>query len=136
MNPKDMSGDKELMDLFYEETQELIDAMIKNLSDLKDNPQPPDLGGQVKEMFRCTHIIKSSSDTVGFDSLQKVAQCLENVFKAGLDENFKITPERISLFLEGIEACQKLLKKQEGCNYEELIERLNKEVPNRGGFDG
>ncbi len=111
----------DLMEAFYEETQNLIDKMRQDLNALSEQQVPPIL----QSFFRYAHIIKSSSGTVGFDDLEKVAQALEKIFKAGSDDKSVITAEVIPLLSESIEACQKLLNKEKVVGYKKLLERLN-----------
>lgn len=113
--------DDELMEAFYEETQNLIDKMRQDLAALSERRVPTIL----KRFFRYAHIIKSSSGTVGFDDLKKVAQALEKIFKAGSDDKSVITADVIPLLSESVEACQKLLNKEKVVGYKKLLERLN-----------
>jgi chemotaxis protein histidine kinase CheA len=113
--------DDELMEAFYEEAQNLIDKMRQELAALSEQRDPAIL----QCFFRYAHIIKSSSGTVGFDDLEKVAQALEKIFKAGSDDKSVITADIIPLLTESIEACQKLLNKEKVGGYKKLLERLN-----------
>ncbi len=113
--------DDELMEAFYEEAQDLIDKMRKDLAALSERRDSIIL----QNLFRYAHIIKSSSGTVGFDDLKKVAQALEQIFKAGSDDKSVITADVIPLLSESIEACQKLLNKEKVVGYKKLLERLN-----------
>ncbi len=120
-----MSGktdSQELMDIFFEETQSLIEEMRKEL---------PTLGGEKVQsvffqLFRCVHNIKSSSGAVGFDNLRDIAQALEKIFKVEKEKKSKINADVIALFSESVEACQRLLNEEEVVGYKELLERLNK----------
>ena len=113
--------DDELMEAFYEETQNLIDKMRQDLAALSERRD----SNILQNLFRYAHIIKSSSGTVGFDDLKKVAQALEQIFKAGSDDKSVITADVIPLLSESVEACQKLLNKEKVVGYKKLLERLN-----------
>ena len=140
----DITDNGELIDIFYEEAQSLIDEMRDNLSTLSQGQETRDeiacssnepfelcqttLPGQsivLGHLFRCAHIIKSSSASVGLIELSKVAEALERIFKKTGDEKFAVTVEVISLFSEGVEACQKLLNGEKIVGHKELLERLN-----------
>ena len=118
----DKTVSQELMEVFYGETQSLIDEMRKDLLILGKGR----VSHILSRLFRCVHIIKSSSGAVGFDDLREIAQALEKIFKAAKDEKSKINADVITLLSESIEACQKLLNKEEVAGYKELLERLNK----------
>ena len=116
----------ELMDIFYEETQSLIDEMRQGLSTLSQGQETSeDQSAVLRRLFRCAHVIKSSSASVGLDELKKVAATLEKIFKKAGDERFVMTADVISLLSESVEACQKLLNKEEIVGYKELLGRLN-----------
>lgn len=113
--------DDELMEAFYKETQNLIDKMRKDLTALSERRD----SNILQNLFRYAHIIKSSSGTVGFDDLKKVAQALEKIFKAVSDDKSVITADVIPLLSESVEACQKLINKEKVVGYKKLLERLN-----------
>ncbi len=134
----------ELMDIFYEEAQSLIDEMRGNLSTLSQGRQTRDeiacssnepfelsqatlleQSDVLRRLFRCAHIIKSSSASVGLDQLSKVAEALEKFSKKAGDEGFVMTAEVISLLSESVEACQKLLNQEEVVGHKKLLDRLN-----------
>ena len=138
------ADDEELMDIFYEETQSLICEMRGNLSTLSQGREAREktacssneyfessliaLREQstvLRRLFRCAHIIKSSSDTVGFDELREVTEALEKFFKKAGDRRFAVTADVISLLSESVEACQKLLNHEEITGHQELLDRLN-----------
>ncbi len=142
----------ELMDIFYEEAQSLIDETRQGLSTLSQGRQTRDkivcssnepfelsqttLAEQsavLRRLFRCAHIIKSSSASVGLIELSKVAEALERIFKKASNERFVMTADIISLLSESVEACQKLLNKEEIAGHKELLGRLNSILQTCGG---
>ena len=118
----DKTDSQDLMDIFYEETQSMIDEMRKNLSTLGGERVPSVL----YHLFRCVHIIKSSSGAVGFDNLKDITHALEKIFNVEKEKKSKINADVIALFSESVEACQRLLNEEEVAGYKELLERLNK----------
>lgn len=139
-----LTDNGELMDIFYEEAQSLIDEMRQGLSTLSQGQEARDkiacssnepfelsqiaLREQstiLRRLFRCAHTIKSSSDSVGLDELRKVTGALEKFFKKAGDGRFAVTADVISLLSESVEACQKLLNRAEITGHKELLDRLN-----------
>jgi len=142
----------ELIDIFYEEAQSLIDEMRQSLSTLSQgqetrdeivcsSDEPSELSqaalrdqsAVLRCLFRCAHIIRSSSRSVGLDGLEKVAGALEKFFKKAGDEKFVMTADFISLFSESVEACQKLLNGAEIVGHKGLLDRLNAVLQPCGG---
>jgi len=115
----------ELMDIFYEETQRLIDEMRQGLSTLSQGQETSqDQCAVLRRLFRCAHVIKSSSASVGLDELKKVTEALERIFKEAGDERFIVSDDVNALLCKGVEACQKLLNEEEVGDYEQLLDKL------------
>ena len=116
----------ELMDIFYEEAQSLIDEMRGDLSTLGQGQETSqDQSTVLRHLFRCVHIIKTSSASVGLDDLNKVTEALERIFKMAGDERFAMTADIISLLSESVDTCRKLLNGAEVVGHKELLDRLN-----------
>lgn len=70
--------DKELLEIFFSEAEELLQRIEKNLLALEETPHEPSF---VQEVFRGIHTLKSSAAMVGFDSLSEYAHLLENLLE-------------------------------------------------------
>ena len=134
----------ELMDIFYEETQSLIDQMRQDLSALSQGQETTDeiacspnepfklsqarlleQSAVLRRLFRCAHIIRSSSRSVGLDGLEQISGALERIFKKAGDEDVVMGVDTISLLCESVQACQKLLNQEEIVGRKNLLDRLN-----------
>ena len=124
---------EELLDIFNEETRNLIDEMKQDMSILGQETQTMDQTSVLKRLFRCAHIIKSSSRSVGFDSLEQISGVLERIFKKASDADTVIESDTISVLCESVEACQKLLAGEEAAAHKELIDRLGSIFQSSGG---
>jgi chemotaxis protein histidine kinase CheA len=142
----DTIDNQELMKVFNEEAQSLIDEMRKSLTDLHEELKAKEIGrkagGEIQSplsepavkpdilhrLFRCAHTIKSSSRSVGFNALEEISQALEKVFKEAIDYEFKFDADLIPLFSESVEICQKLLNEEEVAGFKDALERL-KNIP-------
>ncbi len=121
-----ITDNEELMDIFYEETQSLIDEMRGDLSTLSQGQETSrDQSAVLRRLFRCAHVIKTSSASVGLDDLNKVTEALERIFKMAGDERFAMTADIISLLSESVDACRKLLNETEVVGHKELLDRLS-----------
>jgi two-component system chemotaxis sensor kinase CheA len=115
---------EDLLEIFNEETKNLIDEMKQDMSILSQPAQTVDQVSVLKRLFRCAHIIKSSSRSVGLDSLDQISGALERIFKKAGDADIMIESDTISLLCESVEACQNLLVGEEVAAYKELTDRL------------
>jgi two-component system chemotaxis sensor kinase CheA len=126
-----ITNDQELMRVFYQETQNLIEQMSKDISSLGEeqdgsSERQSKRLAVLERLFRCAHIVKSSSASVGLENLEKLAQTLEKLFKAALDGKLVLTVELIPLLCESAKAGQRLLNQEEVVGYEELLEKLKR----------
>lgn len=117
----EMSDNQELMDVFYQEAQDLIEKMKTDLASLSKEKKPENLN----RLYRCAHTLKGSAGVVDFDKLQSVAQALAKIFKVAKDGKLEIDADIISLLSDSVEVCQKLLNEEEVTNYKELLKQLN-----------
>ena len=141
---ENLTDNGELLDIFYEETQNLIDEMRQNLSALSQEPEAsnettsssngpvelsqdavPDQSSAFRRLFRCAHIIRSSSRSVGLDGLEQISGALERIFKKAGDEDVVMGVDTISLLCESVQACRKLLNQEEIVGRKNLLDRLN-----------
>ncbi len=139
-----MSGkidNNELMKVFYEEAQELIDKMKKDLSNLievegtkgvisKDKAEvvrktKEEPSSTYRNLFRYAHTIKSSARAVGFDNLEDLAKKLERIFKKAEEGEIDMNVDHFSTLLKSVDVCRKLVQSKKISDYQKLLERLN-----------
>jgi chemotaxis protein histidine kinase CheA len=121
----DINNDETLMEAFYEEVQNLIGKMRRDLANFFPPGESGEQSAVVSRLFRYSHIIKSDSGSVGFDDLNEVSKNLERIFKKAKDEDLCLTVDTISLLSEAVEACQNLLNEEKVENHKALLERLS-----------
>lgn len=122
----DIADNPELIKVFKEEGQDLINKMRENLSLLNRDIRYVNEDIRIKELFRCAHTLRGSSGMVaGFHGLGEMARVLVEIFRSAKDGRLKIGPGIIPLLSEGVEACQKLLDREEVGDYEGLVGRLH-----------
>jgi two-component system chemotaxis sensor kinase CheA len=121
------------MRVFFQETQNLIDQMRKDISVLneeqdRDGHEKSRCLPVLERLFRCAHIMKSSSASVGFNDLEKLTLSLEKTFKKALDGELVLTVELLPLLSESVETCQRILNKEQVIGFDGLLEQL-KSIP-------
>ena len=124
----------ELIEVFKEEAQSLIDQMRDRLSRLKKTTDRRIRKMKYWELFLCAHTLKGSSGCAGFKEIGEINRILVEIFRSAKDGELGIKPDSIPLLSEAVEACQKLLDKKEVTNFNELLERL-KNLNDQGGED-
>lgn len=69
--------DRAMIDVFVEESQNLLDGLNNNLLDFENDPENKTL---INSLFRALHTIKGNSATLGFEKIKEVSHRVENVF--------------------------------------------------------
>lgn len=128
-----INNKKDLKDIFYEETENKINEMREDLSVMSNRMYYPGRLDDVEKygnsilyhLLLCAHTIKSSAASEGFIELNELSRALEKIFKSAMDNQCEVNADVISLAIEGVEACQKLLYKENVTDYDRLLKRLN-----------
>ncbi len=94
--------EKELMEMFSFEAQEIHQQLNKQLTALESNPQDQKL---IDDLFRITHTLKGSAMGMGFRAIGEIAHVMEDVFTEIKSGNLTIDKE---LFNGLFSACDKL----------------------------
>ena len=98
----------ELMDLFIEETRQMIAEMRQGLATLAGKPGSDDAAATLKVLVRCAHTIAGSSGMAGFGDLQELAHGLEKVLRK-LAETRGADTALLQPLSETIDDCERLL---------------------------
>lgn len=106
----------EMLDLFADETNEIIDQLNTNLMRLENDPENSEI---INELFRHAHTMKGMSSAMGFASVAKLTHEMEDLMDRIRSGQEKVTPEKIDILLE--------------CT--ELIEQISADYINEGNSD-
>ena len=68
--------DEDMLDLFFQEADERLDALSTKLLELEDRP---DDGEYIRELFRDLHTLKGSSGMVGLRAMNQLAHAAEDL---------------------------------------------------------
>jgi two-component system chemotaxis sensor kinase CheA len=86
--------------LFYEETNELIQSLEKQLLNLENNPADMSI---VQEVFRILHTIKGNAGMFGKDNISTFAHQIESIFNLIQQNVIKINKSIINYSIEAID---------------------------------
>ena len=81
--------DQELLDIFLEEAQEVLETMRSNLETCQLHPDSPEPLVTIRRAF---HTLKGSGRMVGLTELGEVAWCVERAMNKWLQDNKTATP--------------------------------------------
>ncbi|MBI3479574.1 MAG: Hpt domain-containing protein [Nitrosomonadales bacterium] len=93
--------DQELLDIFIEEAQEVLDTIRSNLESSLAHPENHE---QIVAIRRGFHTLKGSGRMVGLIDLGEVAWCIERAMNKWLQDNKTATPELLSLIKAAVQS--------------------------------
>ncbi|UER67817.1 chemotaxis protein CheA [Borrelia sp. BU AG58] len=97
---------EELLGIFFEEAQNLVDTLEENIMSLEDDP---DNAGTIDEIFRAAHTLKGSSASVDMMELSEFTHVVEDVFDAIRGNGLKICRNLVDLLLNSLDVVKGML---------------------------
>lgn len=117
----------EMLDLFADETNEIIDQLNTNLMRLENDPENSEI---INELFRHAHTMKGMSSTMGFTSVAKLTHEMEDLMDRIRSGQEKVTPEKIDILLECTELIEQIStdyinERNSDVNITEMVSKLS-----------
>ncbi|WKC78201.1 chemotaxis protein CheW [Borreliella turdi] len=97
---------EELLGVFFEEAQNLVDILEENIMSLEDDPNNSDT---IDEIFRAAHTLKGSSASLDMMELSDFTHIVEDVFDAIRDDKININNNLIDLLLNSLDVIKEML---------------------------
>jgi len=97
-----------LMQLFYDEANEMVEGMEQVLLALESGEPDPET---VNALFRYAHSFKGNSAAMGFTHLSKFTHGLESAMEVLRKEQRTLTPELATLLLQAVDMIRTLLER-------------------------
>lgn len=97
-----------LMQLFYDEANEMVEGMEQVLLALESGEPDPET---VNALFRYAHSFKGNSAAMGFTHLSKFTHGLESAMEALRKEQRALPPELATLLLQAVDTIRTLLER-------------------------
>ena len=93
----DYSENKDIMDTFFMDCRENIDAMENGLLEIEKGDYDDEV---INTIFRAAHTIKGSSGMFSFDIIENFTHKVENLLDNVRNKKIDIDSEMVSLLLE------------------------------------
>ena len=93
-------------DLFFEESDDNLQALNDNILELEQEPDNIDL---VNNIFRVAHTLKGMSATMGYDVMTKLTHKMEDIFDLFKSGKLKVTSDHVSLIFKCLDKLQELV---------------------------
>lgn len=98
----------ELIRLFYDEANEMVEGMEQILLSLEERGTDPET---VNALFRYAHSFKGNSAAMGFTHLSRFTHGLESAMEVLRKEQRPLTPQMTSLLLQAVDVIRSLLER-------------------------
>ena len=125
--------DNQLLEIFAEESNEIIDALEQGLIELEDN-QDPEL---INAVFRAAHTMKGNAGIVGFENIVDLTHLMESLLDEMRSGVISPDPEVVGLLLTAVDALKVLLQGhlagEEPARQEEVMKALTAALKRKGG---
>lgn len=112
--------DDEFQELFEEETREQITKMNETLLSLEEDPTDLIL---IEEIYRRSHTLKGMAGTMGYETIQKISHCMEEMFDDLKTRGSSVDDQLFELLFECVDAIEALSSGEEG-DFQHLIDKL------------
>ena len=94
--------DEEIISIFQAETSDHLSTIEYNILKLESSEDYFD-DELVHCLFRAAHSIKSGANLLGFQNIEDLSHCLENLLQKIRSNKLKLNGEIVNTFLEGID---------------------------------
>jgi two-component system chemotaxis sensor kinase CheA len=99
---------EEILNIFQQESVEILDSMDKNLLVLEKNPSNNDAS---MRLFRDAHSLKGSARMLGFNNIQNVAHKIEDVLGFIKEKKFLMTANMAQVISKALECVAHMVAK-------------------------
>ncbi len=97
---------EEFHQIFFEEADELIEAMESELLEMVFDADNPD---RINNVFRAAHSIKGGAATFGFSEIAETTHVMETLMNCVRDGEIKVTRDLIDLLLSSVDCVKDML---------------------------
>ena len=101
------NDNKELMQLFQTESEEIIERIFGSLFSLEKRPNNKEL---VSAVYRDLHSLKGAVRMVGFNNIQSIIHKMEDIFDYINEKKLELQPNSIKLIANALEIVSKYLQ--------------------------
>ena len=94
------NDNKELMQIFQAESEEIVDRIFNNLYALEKTPANREL---INTVYRDLHSLKGAVRMIGYNNIQMIIHKMEDIFDAVIEDKLKLDFQCISLMSKSLE---------------------------------
>ncbi len=114
-----MQDVSQYIDLFKEESGEILQTLNDSLLTLEQNP---DAKETIEELFRAAHSLKGMAATMGFDEIANLTHKMENLMDKVRKEEIKITTPLLDILFKSADTLQMLFEQVDAESTETKID--------------
>ena len=111
----DNNDNKELMQIFQNESEEIVDKIFNNLYALEKTPANQEL---INSVYRELHSLKGAVRMIGYNNIQMIIHKMEDIFDAVKEDKLKLEYRHISLMSKTLEVVAGYIQESIKCGRE------------------
>ena len=109
------NDNKELMQIFQAESEEIVDRIFNNLYALEKTPANREL---INTVYRDLHSLKGAVRMIGYNNIQMIIHKMEDIFDAVKEDKLKLEYRYISLMSKSLEVASGYIQESIKCGRE------------------
>jgi chemotaxis protein histidine kinase CheA len=106
------------------EAKGLIGTMKQELTHWDEAQNTAERARQWRELFRCAHVLKSTSGSMGFKQLEEFNMLLCGIFRSAKAKDLEIPTDVLSFLIEATGICETLLEGKKVSRTETILTQL------------
>lgn len=107
MEFQDNDNNQELLSIFQTESEEILEQIFENLTELDKNPADREISAT---LYRNMHSLKGAIRMVGFNNIQSIIHKIEDIFDVVNTHQVFLSHENINLITKSVELAAKYLQ--------------------------
>jgi two-component system, chemotaxis family, sensor kinase CheA len=124
---------RELLQTFQAEASEHVQSLNQTILKLEQEQDATTKAALIQEAFRSAHSLKGAARAVALQKIEALSHRMEDVLKLARDGKLELEPkicDVLYITLDGIDA----LLKEQACDFEGLLSKLDSILPHENGF--
>jgi chemotaxis protein histidine kinase CheA len=116
--------EQNISEIFAKEAMGLIGTMKQELTRWDRAQNGVERARQWRELFRCAHILKSTSGSMGFKQLEELSTLLCEIFQVAKAKNLELSNDMLSLLIAAVDMCMPVLEGTKAGRYKTFLNQL------------
>ncbi len=123
---------EEILKIFQIESEEIINKLYSNLSELEKNPKDKDA---ILNLFRDAHSLKGASRMVGFNNIQTISHKMEDLLGLVKEDKLVVSKNLVNTLYQSVDFLAELIQKSLEKGHEIFNDDISKKLLQLQAFE-